>query len=92
MKPIGLTFKNIKTNVFTERTSGELMVIHQCLRCKKISCNRIAGDDNTVAIISLLDEADNLDIETKNELRNKRINLLSNEDKNQVNTSLFGYF
>jgi len=91
MKPVGLTFKNIKTNVFTERISGELMVIHQCLSCKKISCNRIAGDDNTVTIISLLDEADNLDIETKKELRNIGINLLNKSQKDEINICLYGY-
>jgi len=46
MKPVGLTFKK----------DGEIMIVHQCLNCNKISRNRIAGDDNTYAITSLSNE------------------------------------
>lgn len=44
MKPIGLAFKQ----------DGELMITHRCMRCGKISNNRIAGDDNTYSITSLI--------------------------------------
>lgn len=44
MKPVGLTFKQ----------DDELMVIHKCLCCGKISNNRIAGDDNTYSITNLI--------------------------------------
>ena len=48
MKPIGLTFKK----------DGELMIVHKCLNCGKISRNRIAGDDNPYAIVPLSNEED----------------------------------
>ena len=72
MKPIGLTLKDIR---------GELMVVHLCLNCGKLSINRIAGDDNPHSLLSLL------------ELREgaKGIKLLVLEDKDQVLTALFGY-
>lgn len=40
MKPIGLTNKK----------DGEIMLIHQCVKCGKISTNRIAGDDEVEII------------------------------------------
>lgn len=47
MRPLGLTLKS---------DDAELMLIHQCLSCGKISKNRIAGDDNSVAIESVFEE------------------------------------
>lgn len=80
MQPIGLTLKNITTNPFTGRTSGELMIVHKCLQCGHISRNRIAGDDYPDAILNLLATANHI---------NK--NLLTTADKETVLTSLFGY-
>ena len=71
MKPVGLTLKS----------GGELAVVHQCARCGAISYNRIAGDDNSYSILSLLE----------NPIQLKRIRILTLEDKEQVLTALFGY-
>ncbi len=38
--------------VFT-RPDGEWMIVHQCLRCGELSSNRIAGDDNALALVRL---------------------------------------
>ncbi|MEU5871040.1 RNHCP domain-containing protein [Glycomyces sp. NPDC047369] len=38
--------------VFT-RPDGEWMIVHQCLSCGELSSNRIAGDDNAVALVRL---------------------------------------
>jgi DNA-directed RNA polymerase subunit RPC12/RpoP len=46
MKPVGLTAKK----------DGEIMLVHRCEKCGKVSNNRIAGDDNTDAILALADE------------------------------------
>ncbi|MER7172315.1 RNHCP domain-containing protein [Streptomyces mesophilus] len=43
MEPLGLTV----------RTDGEWMLIHQCLTCARLSSNRIAGDDNALALVRL---------------------------------------
>jgi len=72
MKPIGLTYK----------PDGELMVVHQCFRCGKISCNRIAGDDNPYALTCLLEQSDN---------NRQGIRLLNQDDKKNVLTILYGY-
>jgi hypothetical protein len=91
MKPIGLTLNNPRTNLHTGRTGGELMVVHQCLGCGKISCNRIAGDDNSHAVICLLDDSNSLDEETITRLACQGIRLLTQEDKGEILTALYGY-
>ncbi|MGW3230519.1 RNHCP domain-containing protein [Kitasatospora sp. NPDC001095] len=35
------------------RADGEWMIIHQCLSCGELSANRIAGDDNALALVRL---------------------------------------
>lgn len=71
MKPIGLTAKS----------KGELAIVHECLKCGKLSSNRIAGDDNPYAILSLLDQP----------VQSRRIPMLTLEDREQVLIALFGY-
>ncbi len=91
MKPIGLTLKNLKTNPFTGRTSGEPMLVHLCLTCGRISCNRIAGDDLPDTLIALLDGTETLDNETMNRLAGLGIRLLSEADKSIMLSALYGY-
>lgn len=35
------------------RADGEWMIVHQCLSCGELSSNRIAGDDNALALVRL---------------------------------------
>ncbi|MER7409614.1 MULTISPECIES: RNHCP domain-containing protein [Streptomyces] len=35
------------------RPDGEWMLIHRCLACEELSANRIAGDDNVLALVRL---------------------------------------
>lgn len=35
------------------RPDGEWLIIHQCLTCGELSANRIAGDDNALALMRL---------------------------------------
>jgi hypothetical protein len=89
MKPIGLCLKNIKYNPFTNRSSGELMIVHLCLACNKISCNRIAGDDDPTVLICLLDESSKISRKTANSLINTK--LLTRDDEENILTILYGY-
>ncbi|MFE2044775.1 RNHCP domain-containing protein [Streptomyces sp. NPDC059477] len=36
------------------RPDGEWMIIHQCRSCGELSANRIAGDDNALALVRLV--------------------------------------
>ena len=66
------------------------MVIHLCLNCGRISANRIAGDDNPYAILSVFDESFNINAEIKNRLASLNIQLLSRADKQGMLVCLFG--
>ena len=46
MKSIGLTFEHEGMGKYGKLWQGELMLIHECTGCVKISINRIATDDN----------------------------------------------
>ncbi|GAA0969167.1 hypothetical protein GCM10009550_75570 [Actinocorallia libanotica] len=35
------------------RPDGEWMIVHQCAACGELSANRIAGDDNALALVRL---------------------------------------
>ena len=37
----------------TVRRDGEWAVVHRCTECGKLAANRIAGDDNELALMSL---------------------------------------
>lgn len=91
MKPIGLTFKKVRTNPYSGRTCGELAVVHLCLSCGKISYNRIAGDDNPYNIISIMDCSVNLNRKVINKLTYHNVSLLTQRDKEEVLVALYGY-
>jgi hypothetical protein len=67
------------------------MIVHLCLNCGKISCNRIAGDDNCHVITCLLEKSGNLSQKIITRLFNQGIRLLTQDDKQEVLTSLYGY-
>lgn len=91
MRPVGLHFKNPEQNLYTGRFTGELMIVHLCLNCRRISCNRIAGDDNPYQVATLLEEPNKLNGEIINLLTNQGVKLLGQEDKQEALTVLFGY-
>lgn len=80
MKPIGLTYKS----------DGELMIVHLCLGCGKISSNRIAGDDNAQSIMTLLETSITLGNAISSNVRNKGVVLLTRQDEKAVHRCLYG--
>jgi hypothetical protein len=90
MRPLALAFKNYEINPFTGRGSGELMLIHQCTNCGKLSSNRIAGDDNEYQILCVLKESIDLNQILANQLKKLGLILLTSENKEEALASLFG--
>jgi hypothetical protein len=90
MKPLGLTFKCEGKDKYGKEKQGELMVIHQCSKCNKKSINRISGDDNPDAIISLFKKSLELDSSIIKEIEEEGIKVLSNQDMPEINLQLFG--
>jgi hypothetical protein len=92
MKPIGLTFKKVKTDKYATYKLGELMLIHVCTnkKCGKISINRIAGDDDEKSILKVFKKSFSLKQKVEENLRNEGIDVLKEADEKQVNKALFG--
>lgn len=90
MQPWGLTFKHEGHDRYEKRRQGELMIIHLCIRCQKISINRIASDDNPEQILRLLEQSSNLGEEEKNRIKSSGITLLVKEDREGIESQLFG--
>lgn len=90
MKPVGLTFKLEGINKYGQEKQGELMLIHECIRCAKISINRIAGDDNPEKILQILTDSQNLPQIIKDKLKQVGIKLLTEQEHPQIKTQLFG--
>ncbi len=80
MKPIGLSYREEGFDKYGNKKQGELMVVHQCESCGKVSINRMAADDDSAKILEL--------VNTQAKITN--INLLTAKDLPEVKTQLFG--
>jgi len=90
MQPIGMAFKKQRPKRYSTQSNGELMIVHLCLNCGKIATNRIAGDDNSYAILNVFDHSLSLEENIKIKIADLSIRLLLLDDKEQMLTSLFG--
>ena len=82
MVPIGLTFKQTGNDKYGQPKQGELMIVHSCQQCGKISINRVAADDNNDQILALTS------VRLAKQLPD--IKLLDKSDQPKVKTLLFG--
>lgn len=89
MKPIGLTFKHEGVDKYGKEKQGELMLIHRCEKCARISVNRIAGDDNPDEIYKVFKSSKN-NAELRGELKAEEVSLLRAEEEGEIKRQLFG--
>lgn len=89
MRPVGLTFKHIAKK-YTGHTQGELMLVHWCEDCGKVSINRIAADDSTEMILSVLEQSAGLDSETHDLLAQNGVVSLTLSQADRVQQCLLG--
>jgi hypothetical protein len=85
MEPIGLTFKHEGFGKI-----GEIMLIHLCSACQKISINRIARDDPESHILQIFSQSHLLSNEIKGKLSSNGIYLLGEGDQEELAIQLFG--
>lgn len=90
MKPIGLTFKQKRVDKYGKIRQGELMLIHKCVKCGKISINRLAGDDNSEIIMKIFEESQKIDLIEKNQLEQNDIKIIGSKMKKEIIIQLFG--
>ena len=90
MQPLGLTLKKSPKR-YNREVQGELMLIHRCTGCGKLSINRIAADDDAMAIYQVFNRSVALSMKWKDLLKNEGIRLLGNADLTVVYSQLFGW-
>jgi hypothetical protein len=91
MQPIGLTVKQ-RQNKYRIGIYGELMLIHRCKDCSRLSINRIAADDQVEKLMELYQESLTLDRNTREQLEIIGIHLLQKVDESLVVSQLLGYY
>lgn len=85
MQPIGLTFKHEGIG-----KQGEVMLIHLCSICQKVSINRVARDDLEQDILSIFEISLGMGEDIKTMLQIKDVVLLSESNRSELNIQLFG--
>jgi hypothetical protein len=88
MRPVGLTAKRLNKKYGSQQ--GELMIIHQCTGCGKISINRIAADDNNGLLLAAFQNGQALERELHAQIEQEGIQILTAADETLVRTRLFG--
>ena len=90
MAPIGLTLKQTPKK-YGRSNQGELMLIHQCLGCGKISINRIARDDDAHALYQVFKSSPSLSEDIMKVLMEQGIAPLTEGKQTVVFSQLFGW-
>ena len=85
MEPIGLTLKHEGYGKV-----GEIMLIHLCSACQKISINRVARDDPEDYILQIFRQSLSLNADMKRRLAQADIYLLTESDEPELLVQLFG--
>jgi hypothetical protein len=88
MKPVALTLK--KTRKKYGDATGELMLVHICQGCGKVSINRIAADDEVYQLLAVLDGYDQLDERTLQQFAVSDIQVLQPSEREIVLKQLLG--
>jgi len=83
MEPIALTFKEAGSDKYGKKKQGELMLVHACQKCGKISLNRIAADDDPEKILKILSNA-------PKSFESSDFLILSKADEPEIKRQLFG--
>lgn len=87
MKPVTLTLKR-SSRKYARPGDGELMLVHVCEECGKVSINRIAADDDNEQVMSLV--AGNLDDDLRCLLIETGIVPVDTAEMHLVRGGLFG--
>jgi DNA-directed RNA polymerase subunit RPC12/RpoP len=90
MLPIGLTVKPSR-NKYRLKAPGELMLIHRCNECGKLSINRLAADDLVNRLMELFYASVGVEINLQHQLSENGIHMLTQEDLWLVECQLIGY-
>ena len=88
MMPVGLAFKHRSKRYGAGH--GELMLVHRCMECGKLSINRIAADDMDERLLEIYHDSLRLAGQLRQRLEESGISLLQADDRFQVTRQLRG--
>ena len=89
MQPVGLALKRLHKKYNTQK-SGELMLVHRCDGCGKISLNRLAADDDPQTVLEIFQTSLDLDPRFHTHLAQNDILTLQRSDYLLLKTRLYG--
>ena len=89
MQPVGLALKRAYKK-YNPQKSGELMLVHRCDGCDKISLNRLAADDDPQVVLKIFHDSLALDPRFHAHLAQNDILTLGRSDYLLLKTRLFG--
>ena len=81
MKPVGLTQKRTAKKY---GGAGELMLVHRCTGCARVSLNRLAADDDPQAVLAVFEGS------LRGEFFDREIEVLGIDSQRLVEEQLFG--
>lgn len=87
MRPVALTFKRSAKKY---ANIGELMLVHACDECGKLSLNRIAADDSPTALFEIFETSFRLDEQAQALLIKQGIDVLKAAERPFVSRQLWG--
>ncbi len=88
MRPIGLTLKPGRDKYGSGR--GELMLIHVCLECGRLSINRLAADDDPQSVCAVFEDSLRLEAIMRQRMEAEGILALDAGGASLVRTRLYG--
>lgn len=89
MQPVGLSRKPGR-NKYASRQSGELLLVHLCSECGRVSLNRLAADDDPANVEAVFHAASHLDLEMRARLAIAQVRLLDESNLASVRAQLYG--
>jgi hypothetical protein len=88
MRPLGLTLKSTRNKY--SPLGGELMLVHLCTECGRVSINRIAADDECEALFQVFRASLALPAQSRAALARSGIHVLEAVDEDRVDLQLLG--
>ena len=85
MRPIGLTFR-----IESQDRRGEIMLIHACAGCAKLSINRIAADDLDTEIVGVFNASLSMDESLRRKVLGQGIVPALRMDSREIQRQLYG--
>ncbi len=85
MVPIGLTYKEEGNDKYGKKRQGEIMIVHKCSNCSKLSINRLAADDDPKVVMDIFENS-----LKQSHITDTNITLLREKDREGIDRQLNG--